>query len=535
MLDCGNQGDSGDSNPGVADPAGPACVAVLPCELRQSAESSDQSHGWLTNLARLPANLSTIDWSGIDWAPDLAEEIGSRRWLRGLATFLGLLLAALAFLPGFELKAAPAMQADIPVRDEFRSQMIMPLGLGGDSGRRMAASSKVRPAHAGQDHSRTRLTAVFAGGDSLAGMLQRAGVSPQDASQASELVAAQVALGQIQPGTKIDLVLGDRSAPDQPRSLQSLDFKPRMDLALSVKRNGDALTLASHAIAADSAPLRIRGLVGASLYRSARSAGAPVSALQQYLQALDSHISLEGDIMPGDSYDMILSPKGGETVGGQSGKVLYVGLNRGDKPVVELMRWGSDGQFYSADSITRPTVETHTAGLTMPVNGRITSSFGMRRHPILGYARMHAGTDFGAAWGSPIFATANGTVSFAGRHGGHGNYVRLDHGGGLGTGYGHMSRIAVSPGQSVRSGQVIGYVGSTGLSTGPHLHYEMYRSGRTVNPLGTQFATTTTVVQKVDPKQQAAFKAKLNQLKAIRAGAGSGTIAMGHSSHVALR
>nr|WP_244970593.1 M23 family metallopeptidase [Novosphingobium aerophilum] len=129
---------------------------------------------------------------------------------------------------------------------------------------------------------------------------------------------------------------------------------------------------------------------------------------------------------------------------------------------------------------------------------------------------MHAGVDFGAAWGSPIVATADGVVSYAGYHGGHGMYVRLEHGGSLGTGYGHMSRIMVWPGQRVRAGEVIGLVGSSGLSTGPHLHYEMYRDGQTVDPLGTRFAAVT---RQVDPRELGAFRTRLAQLKALQPGA----------------
>ena len=530
------QGDTGAIDSAAGDPGGSACAAA---RLSPGLVAATTAHGaWFRKLARLRCALSRLDWSAIDWAPDLAEEIGSRRWLRGVATFFGLLLVALALLPGFELKAAPAMQTDNPVRDEFRSQMIMPLGLGGDSGRRMAASNKVRPASIASERSQVQLTAVFTAGDSFAGMLQRAGVAPQDAAQASELVASQVPLGQLQPGTQIALVLGDRSAPDQPRGLQSLDFKARLDLSLEVKRSGSELAVTAQTLAIDTSPLRIRGLVGPSLYRSARAAGAPAAALQQYLQALDSHISLEGDIQPGDTFDLILSPRRASSGTGLSGEVLYASLNRGDTPVVELMRWGSSGQLLSADAITRPVTQTSTVstGGFLPVSGRITSGFGFRRHPILGYARMHAGVDIGAGWGSPIHATAAGLVSFAGRHGGHGNYVRLDHGGGLGTGYGHMSRIAVFPGERINAGQVIGYVGSTGLSTGPHLHYEMYRSGRTVNPVGGAYAaTTSTVVQQIDPQQIAAFKARLAKLKAIRSGASPGAMAMARPSRVALR
>jgi murein DD-endopeptidase MepM/ murein hydrolase activator NlpD len=139
----------------------------------------------------------------------------------------------------------------------------------------------------------------------------------------------------------------------------------------------------------------------------------------------------------------------------------------------------------------------------------------MRRHPILGYVRMHAGVDFAAAWGSPIYAVTDGRVEYAGWHGGHGNYVKLDHGGGIATGYGHMSRIAVAPGMAVRRGQIIGYVGSTGLSTGAHLHYEVYRGGQTVDPMSVRMVQRQ---QAVDPKQAAAFKARLEALLSVKPG-----------------
>jgi murein DD-endopeptidase MepM/ murein hydrolase activator NlpD len=176
-----------------------------------------------------------------------------------------------------------------------------------------------------------------------------------------------------------------------------------------------------------------------------------------------------------------------------------------------LLRWGSEGGFYEASGIG----QTGSSRSFAPVNGHLTSGYGMRFHPILGYTRMHSGVDFGAAWGSPIFAVSSGVVSYAGRHGGHGNYVRLEHGGGLGSGYGHMSRIAVAPGAHVQAGQVIGYVGSSGLSTGPHLHFEVYKGGGTVNPMSVSF----TVKTQVDAKQLAAFKAKLAAIKAIMPGA----------------
>jgi murein DD-endopeptidase MepM/ murein hydrolase activator NlpD len=115
----------------------------------------------------------------------------------------------------------------------------------------------------------------------------------------------------------------------------------------------------------------------------------------------------------------------------------------------------------------------------------VTSGFGMREHPILGYSAMHTGIDFGAQMGTPILAAGNGKVVMAGFNGGYGLYVKLQHTADIGTGYGHMSRLGpgIKPGVSVRQGQVIGFVGATGMATGPHLHYEFYRSGHPVNPL----------------------------------------------------
>lgn len=114
---------------------------------------------------------------------------------------------------------------------------------------------------------------------------------------------------------------------------------------------------------------------------------------------------------------------------------------------------------------------------------RLTSDYGMRTHPVLGGTRRHSGVDLAAPSGTPIYATADGLVSRAGPFSSYGNYVAIEHGGQLQTRYAHMSRIAVSDGARVKKGDVIGYVGSTGRSTGPHLHYEVRVGGEAVNPL----------------------------------------------------
>ncbi|HSG34546.1 MAG TPA: peptidoglycan DD-metalloendopeptidase family protein [Sphingomonadaceae bacterium] len=446
-----------------------------------------------------------------DLAPDLAQDIGSARWFRGVATLFGLAALSLVFWPSMEsLEAAPPMNIDEEVRDEFRSQMIMPLALGGDTGRRMAATSAVIPLASAPERPRIELVATLAQGDSFARMLLRAGVSPDEAEQVAAMVDRAMPLAEIDSGTKVDIVLGRRPSPEERRPLESMKFRARFDLEIGAVRQGGALALEERPIRVDATPLRVKGKVGSSLYRSARAAGAPPEAVQKFLRTLAEQYDLNRAIGSADEFDMIIAYKRAATGDVEIGDLLYAGIMRGGQPRAQLMRWGKDGHFYEASGVGE-----QRSGLLSPVPGRVTSSYGMRRHPILGYSRMHKGLDFKAGYGTPIYAVTDGTVSFAGRNGGHGNYVKLSHGGGLQTGYSHMSRIAVNSGQRVRRGQVIGYVGSTGLSTGPHLHYEMFRNGQNVNPSSVQFVTRATL----SGEELKNFKAQLAQLLTVEPGA----------------
>ncbi len=146
-----------------------------------------------------------------------------------------------------------------------------------------------------------------------------------------------------------------------------------------------------------------------------------------------------------------------------------------------------------------------------PAGGRITSGFGYRVHPILRFSRFHAGIDFGAGWGSPIVAAADGQVVGASWAGGYGRQVRIVHDGGIMTTYSHMSAMVAQPGTQVRQGQVIGYVGSSGLSTGPHVHFEVRVNGRAINPLSARLVSRPVF----EGPQLAAFKAKLKQVTSI--------------------
>ena len=247
-------------------------------------------------------------------------------------------------------------------------------------------------------------------------------------------------------------------------------------------------------------PLRIRGSVGDGLYWSLRAAGASPQVAAQYLAALATEIDV-GEVGPSERFDLVL---------GANRDLLYAGLDRIAGSDLQLVRWTANGrsQWIDAANVGKPAAAD---GMAWPVAGHITSYFGYRYHPILHFSRFHAGVDFGASWGSPIVAAADGQVAAAGWSGGYGRQVRIWHGGGLTTTYSHMSEIVAAPGTLVRRGQLIGYVGSSGLSTGPHLHYEVLRDGSPVNPLGVRFVSAPVV----DTHRADAVKARLKTLLSV--------------------
>jgi murein DD-endopeptidase MepM/ murein hydrolase activator NlpD len=171
------------------------------------------------------------------------------------------------------------------------------------------------------------------------------------------------------------------------------------------------------------------------------------------------------------------------------GDLLYAGLDLSGAEI-QLYRY-ENGQGAS-DFFNAKGESAKKALLKTPVDGaRITSGFGLRHHPILGFSKMHKGIDFGVPPGTPIQAAGDGSIEMAGPYGAYGNYVRLRHGNGFATAYAHMSRIAqgVHPGRRVTQGQIIGFVGSTGRSTGPHLHYEVLQGNAQVNPMSIKVPT----------------------------------------------
>lgn len=492
---------------------------------------ADQGNGAAAVAADPPASTFVVpedvtgtieEWrdrfAHIDWVPDLGRDIGSFTWLRGVATLVLLCGFAISCLPEFGPIKGHQNAALTGFRaDQARSQTIAPLAYGSDTGIRMAATDAVRPLAQSPERPSIELVATLGRGDSLRRVLQRAGVANAEASEVTDLVSGAVSLDEIKPGTKIDVTLGRRPAKNQPRPLDQLAFRARFDLNLEVLRDSDQLKLNRKPIMVDDTPLRIKGVVGSSLYRSARAAGAPSEAVQKYLQVIGKKMSVSRDIRSTDEFDIILGYRRAETGEVEVGDLIYAGIERDGKPKAQMLKWTSGGR---ANWFEASGVGQSSGKLVRPTAGRRTSGYGMRRHPILRYKRMHSGLDFGGGYGAPIYAVTDGKVTFAGRKGGFGKFVKIKHSGGLASGYAHMSRIAVSNGRNVRRGQIIGYIGSTGLSTGPHLHYELYRNGRAINPNSVKF------VQRAElrGRELRRFRGELQRLKQVAPGAALGAL-----------
>ena len=227
-----------------------------------------------------------------------------------------------------------------------------------------------------------------------------------------------------------------------------------------------------------------RGVIETSLYQAAVDAGVPPVVLQDMIRAYSFDVDFQREIQAGDSFALLYEEfldEDGNAV--RYGAPTYAVL-RVSGATLPIYRYTPESGF--ADYFNDKGESVRKALLRTPVDGaRITSGFGMRDHPLLGYSRMHKGVDFGAASGTPIMAAGDGVIDFIGRNNGYGNYIRIRHNDTYKTAYAHMQGFAsgLAQGSRVRQGQVIGYVGSTGMSTGPHLHYEVMVHDDQINPL----------------------------------------------------
>jgi murein DD-endopeptidase MepM/ murein hydrolase activator NlpD len=352
-------------------------------------------------------------------------------------------------------------------------------------------------------------------GETFEAAIQRVGLAPEEARRVVDTLASAMDIAHIKAGLALHAAVA-RPAEDGPVQLISLTLKPGPTRQLTLSRSFDGdlrLKELEEKVLEDT--VAAEGKIEGSLYESAMKMGATPAITAQVVKLFAHKLDFERDIQPGDSFKLVFDRKvteAGRTV--EAGDLEYAEL-RG----VKFYRFERPGGGVEYVDEFGKNIKGFL--LRTPVDGaRITSGFGMRRHPILGYTRAHQGIDFGAGAGTPILAAGDGVVVEAGRKGGYGNWLRIRHTGAWDTGYGHISRFArgVRPGVHVRQGQVVAYVGSTGLATGPHLHYEIFRNGKRVNPLSAKVPQGTVLAG----RELARFKAQKTRIDTLLAQGGSG-------------
>jgi murein DD-endopeptidase MepM/ murein hydrolase activator NlpD len=327
----------------------------------------------------------------------------------------------------------------------------------------------------------------LAKGDTVARVLHRLGVATADVGNTIATLTEHVRLKSLPIGQALTVRLRPADVAGAKPILLALTIRPEPRREITLERDGEGdYSVEQEVFEVASKLQRASGEVDGSVIASAEAAGVPRKPLAELLRAFSWDVNFQHDIKVGDRFDVLIErfwTSDGQEV--DDGRVLWAELTTGGGgETFSLYRFKPhDGEefFYNRDgeSVVRALLRT-------PLNmSRISSRFGMRRHPVLRFTRLHAGIDFAAPPGTPILAAGAGRVVEAGRKGGYGRWVKILHQGGLATGYAHMSRIAPGVRRSarVRQGQVIGYVGSSGMSTGPHLHFELHRRGRPINPL----------------------------------------------------
>ncbi|MEK9683037.1 MAG: peptidoglycan DD-metalloendopeptidase family protein [Rhodospirillaceae bacterium] len=320
-------------------------------------------------------------------------------------------------------------------------------------------------------------------GQTLASVLLKAGTDRVDAHNAITALRRLFNPRDLQPGTQI--IIYQNSSKDPKIGLERIEIPVSAGQTIIVELNADQNFIArKNDRILKTEDINIRGKISSSLYVDATKAGLPAEVMVEVIRLFSWDVDFQRDIHPGDEFNILATKSllpDGSVVGW--GDVKFASLSLQGK-LTNLYRFETlkNGVEYFDEY----GVSAQKALMKTPIDGaRLSSGFGRRKHPILKYTKMHRGIDFAAPTGTPIYAAGNGRVVLAGRNGAYGKYIKIRHNNRYSTAYAHLSRFrrGVRKGKRVRQGQVIGYVGSTGRSTGPHLHYEILVEGRQVNPL----------------------------------------------------
>ncbi|MEP7209205.1 MAG: peptidoglycan DD-metalloendopeptidase family protein [Alphaproteobacteria bacterium] len=356
--------------------------------------------------------------------------------------------------------------------------------------------------------------------ETLSGVLDRVGAPRDEANGAVIAASTLVDLRKVRPGDSVTAYLETDPSNGTVR-LTGLSLRPDVERQVLISRGADGEWV-KHELKArlTSGYSLVTGTVDGSIYDAAIANGASDQQVVDYAEIFGYDIDFQREVRPGDKFEMFYGSskdERGDVLKG--GDMLYASFT-GASLTKTFYRFtpSDDG---AVDYFDESGQSAKKFLMKTPINGaRISSSFGNRVHPILGYTKLHKGTDFAAPTGTPIYAAGNGVIGRYGPFSSYGNYALIKHANGYETAYGHMSRYVAGlhAGSHVHQGEVIGYVGMTGGATGPHLHYEVHINGAPVNAMLLKLPTG----RKLDGAQMAAFKAEKVRIDALRVAENTG-------------
>ncbi len=314
--------------------------------------------------------------------------------------------------------------------------------------------------------------------DSIGKILKKFRVSDKEIQTIIEGLK-QKKLTNIYAGRKLSIVL--KKLDNKSNSVINILYPINNTLSVEIRKNKNEIEIKENILKLNKKEVVIKNTINSNLYTAATEAQIEPNIIIEFARIYGFEIDFQRDIRKGDTFEIYYEKFVDDNdVIRDTGKIIYAHMNVNNREInLYNFNDGNDIGYYdiSGKSIVKSLMKT-------PINGaRLSSSFGMRKHPILGFNKMHRGTDFAAPTGTPIMASGSGTVTRARWCGGGGNCVKIRHNSTYETIYAHMSKFArgIKEGKKVKQGQIIGYVGSTGMSTGPHLHYEVVVNGKKVN------------------------------------------------------
>lgn len=317
-------------------------------------------------------------------------------------------------------------------------------------------------------------------GENLSQILRRAGFSQQRAGNVIKQMTSRINVRRLQIGMKFIIAYDDSDTPI------GVHFKDKNKFDHYILFDEDVDWFAFRTVRPiDRYLVYASGTINGAIYDAVEQQNVPFSALDEFVRVLGFSVDFQREIRSGDQFELLYERQIDKLTGDDlgSGTLHYAGLRLSGDTMSFFRYQNEDGIVGWYDREGQSAVRTL---MRTPISGaKMSSKYGMRRHPITGYNAMHRGVDFGAPKGTPILAAGSGVVEKASWFGNYGRYIRIRHTNRYSTAYAHMTRFAtgVTAGARVRQGQVIGYVGSTGRSTGPHLHYEVLVNNKQVNPL----------------------------------------------------